>query len=52
MFAALVGAVLGSFAAWQIGGFWAALIPIPAAMLAGVCWAGLEPGRWFKGIGN
>ena len=43
----LVGAVLAAFAGWQIGGFWASLMPIPCAMFAGIAWAGLEPGFWF-----
>lgn len=43
-----VGSVLGAVAAWRIGGFWAALLPIPCAVMAGVAWAGLDPGHWFR----
>jgi hypothetical protein len=44
----IAGTVLAAFAAWQLGGFWAALLPAGPAMLVGVAWAGLEPGWWFR----
>lgn len=43
-----IGTLLSAFAADQIGGFWAALIPIPGAIWFGICIAGLFP-RFFFG---
>jgi hypothetical protein len=45
---AAVATVAASFAAWQLGGFWAALLPVPCALWLGVGLAGLFPG-WFFG---
>lgn len=44
----MTGAVLAAFAGWQLGGFWAALLPIPPAIWAGAAIAGLVP-DWFFG---
>ncbi|MCR6671470.1 hypothetical protein [Devosia ginsengisoli] len=41
-------AVLGAVAGWQLGGFWAALLPIPGAIWLGASLAGIYP-RWFFG---
>lgn len=48
---ATVATVAASFAAWQLGGFWAALLPVPCALWLGVGLAGLFPG-WFFGISD
>jgi hypothetical protein len=43
-----LGSILCAFAAWKIGGFWAALLPIAPAIWLGVALVGLHP-RWFFG---
>lgn len=48
---ALIGAAGGALAAAHLGGFWAALIPIPCAVWLGVALAGMYP-QWFFGKPN
>lgn len=42
------GTLLAAFAAWQLGTWWSALLPIPPAMWLGAALAGLYP-AWVFG---
>lgn len=44
----LAASALCAWGAWWIGAFWAAFLPIPCAVMAGIALAGLEPGFWFR----